>query len=293
MTEDNFRYTVAMCNLNNESVIEESIRSIADQLDRRFELLVVDDGSTDGSLEILRDLEAEYPTIRVIEGDNNNLGEARNHSFREARGEYILESLDPDDKYKQMILDFVCVFEQLSDALDREFYLKGHSINMAPRELLLDYPYRSLGYGEDKDLWRRLFADGKIIWLDHEPFYETLRDEYDRDQLIRNELDKMIVEFRSGVTLSSFLWRSLGQLRAQPRLNTFRLIACVTAFLVALRRGRHEPPTSEFKRMGALKKRIKKESRTLPEIESDFCLMIDRDALSETGREIFYGDVAT
>ena len=167
MSGDDFRYTVAMCNLNNAAVLEKSIRSVVDQLDSSFELLVVDDGSTDGSLDILRDLEAEYPFMWVIEGDNDNLGEARNHSFREASGTYILESMDPDDVYREVILDFVFVFERLSEALDREFYLKGRSINMAPRSLLLNHPYRSLGYGEDKDLWRRLFASEKIIWLDH------------------------------------------------------------------------------------------------------------------------------
>ncbi len=289
MTGDAYRYTVAMCNLNNAAVLEKSIRSVADQLDPRFELLVVDDGSTDGSLEILEDLESEYPFMRVIEGDNDNLGEARNHSFREASGTYVLESMDPDDMYGEGIQDFVFIFERLSEALDRKFYLKGRSINMAPRSLLLNHPYRSLGYGEDKDLWRRLFTSEKIIWLDHRPFYNVLRDDYERRDLMRNEFDKTVVEFRSGITFLSFVRYCTSLLRSQPKIYAYRLAVSVPAFIAAVRKGRFDPPTDQFSRMGALERNIETESKTAAELEVEFDIEFDRDEFSERGLEIFFG----
>ncbi len=211
-SESDVMYTVAMCNLNNAETLEESLESILSQTDSRFEIVVVDDGSTDGSLERLREYEHEEECVRVIEGDNENLGEARNHSFRESRGDHIIESMDLDDRYDEGIPDFVRIYDALREKLDHGIYLKGKSINIAPKELLLEYPYRSMGYGEDKDLWRRLFADDRIIWLEHESFCETIREEYTQTDRMRNQFDMTIVRFRSGVSPESFVAYSLREL---------------------------------------------------------------------------------
>lgn len=282
------RYSIAICNQNMADTIENSIRSIAGQVDDQYEIVVVDDGSTDGSLEILENLAEEYPSIRVLEGDNRNLAEARNQSFEEAAGEYVLESLDTDDVYEEGITDFVQIFEQLDEQLDFDFYLKGDSINMAPRDLLLAYPYRSMERAEDLDLWKRLFADDAIIWLDHEPFWEQIKEPNSplRDQF-RVDLQRKISILRSGTTLRSCLrWYIRERSILDPGLY-YHTIAFTAAYPLAIYRGIYECP-SQFEAYGRLVDGIERETRTIEDLEEAYGVQIDRDALSARGRRLFF-----
>jgi len=166
-------YTISMCNYNMAGTIERSLRSILEQVDDRFELLVVDGGSTDGSLDVIRELQTEYEALRLssLESDSTrHLGADRQRSVEEANGEYILIDLDCDDVYRHGILDFVTVFHELESQRSSEFLLKGEAINMAPRRLLLEIPFRNVGMAEDKDLYRRLWSENAIVELKHEPF---------------------------------------------------------------------------------------------------------------------------
>lgn len=256
--------------------VEESLRSVISQIDDRFEIVVVDDGSTDGSRDILNRLEGENACLRVVFGNNDNLAEARNESFEEARGKYVLESIDADDRYAKGILDFVELYHQIEARQPHQFYLKGKSINMAPRELLLEYPYRSLGYGEDRDLWRRLFADDKIIWIDHEPFYETIREEYTRWESIRNLFAIRTVDFQSGVSFSSYLRWTLQSDHLYQAV--WRTAIGVGAFLLAHRRGRYSLPI-EFQEMGALAEHIEQHAMTITEAEAAYDMTVESEVL--------------
>jgi len=81
---------------NQGAYLEEAVNSVLDQTFQDFEILVVDDGSTDA--ETIRMLEDyEKPKTRVIRTNNQGLSAARNNGIREAKGDYILP-LDADDK---------------------------------------------------------------------------------------------------------------------------------------------------------------------------------------------------
>ena len=81
---------------NQGAYLEEAVRSVLDQTFQDFEILIVDDGSTDeASIRILKG--CPWPKTRVIHTENRGLAAARNNGIREARGEYILP-LDADDK---------------------------------------------------------------------------------------------------------------------------------------------------------------------------------------------------
>src|SRR5262245_12754883 len=86
--------SVVMTVWNGEAFVEEAVRSVLAQSWRPLELMVIDDGSTDGSLAILRRLEG--PDVRVISVPNGGVGKARNVGIGAARGGMIA-FLDQDD----------------------------------------------------------------------------------------------------------------------------------------------------------------------------------------------------
>ncbi|MEO6133551.1 MAG: glycosyltransferase [Ginsengibacter sp.] len=87
--------SVLMPAYNRESYIESSIKSILDQTFKNFELLVLDDGSTDGTIETI--LSFNDPRIRLIRNEKNQgIAFSRNRLFEEARGLYYV-LLDSDD----------------------------------------------------------------------------------------------------------------------------------------------------------------------------------------------------
>ncbi len=81
---------------NKEKYIEASLRSVLDQPFRDLEVIVVNDGSTDGSLPLIHQLSREDDRIRVVDIPNNGVSNARNTGLRCAKGEWI-QFLDGDD----------------------------------------------------------------------------------------------------------------------------------------------------------------------------------------------------
>jgi glycosyltransferase involved in cell wall biosynthesis len=86
--------------LNGEKFIEEAIESVFAQTYDNWELLLVDDGSTDGSTAIAKSYAEKYPhKVRYLEHEghqNRGMSATRNLGFRHAKGEYIA-LLDADD----------------------------------------------------------------------------------------------------------------------------------------------------------------------------------------------------
>jgi glycosyltransferase involved in cell wall biosynthesis len=82
---------------NAEEYIEHAVGSVLEQTYPLREIICVDDGSTDGTLEVLRDLEAQHSDeVEVLTGPNQGACAARNRGMSVATGEYI-QFLDADD----------------------------------------------------------------------------------------------------------------------------------------------------------------------------------------------------
>ena len=84
--------TVVIPCFNYSQYLERAIRSVQAQQDASFEILVVDDGSTDDSAAI-----AERVGVRLIQQPNLGLGAARNSGLAAANGEFVV-FLDADDE---------------------------------------------------------------------------------------------------------------------------------------------------------------------------------------------------
>src|SRR5689334_15167297 len=79
---------------NAEQWIPEAIRSACAQSWSRKEIIVVDDGSTDRTLEVARRFAS--PEVNVVSTSNHGAAAARNHALRLSQGDYI-QWLDADD----------------------------------------------------------------------------------------------------------------------------------------------------------------------------------------------------
>lgn len=88
--------SVAIAAYNAASTLPETLQSVAAQTLRDFELVVVDDGSTDATPEILANHAARWPWMRWERQQNAGAAGARNRAIALARGEFIA-FLDADD----------------------------------------------------------------------------------------------------------------------------------------------------------------------------------------------------
>ncbi|WP_181708671.1 glycosyltransferase family 2 protein [Chthonobacter rhizosphaerae] len=88
--------SVVMPAYNASGLIKASIHSILAQSFTNFEVIIVDDGSTDDTLEIAHSYAAADPRVRVVSQQNAGVASARNHGIRIATGRYIAP-IDADD----------------------------------------------------------------------------------------------------------------------------------------------------------------------------------------------------
>lgn len=87
--------TVYVTNYNYARYVAQSIDSVLAQTFRDFELIVIDDGSTDGSRDIIRRYERN-PQVRIFFQENKGLNATNNIAVAAARGQYVMR-LDADD----------------------------------------------------------------------------------------------------------------------------------------------------------------------------------------------------
>lgn len=135
------RVSVVIPCFNYGCYVERAVRSAWAQDFKQFELIAVDDGSTDDSLAVLRRLEAESPVpMRVLQGQHRGVAAAMNLGLEAARGQW-LSILHADDYYREDKLS-----KQLALADDPNVTLV-HSEYVS-----VDEDDRRIGYDSSNDL---------------------------------------------------------------------------------------------------------------------------------------------
>lgn len=105
LQETEIKVSVIIPIYNMEKYIEQCISSIINQTLKEIEIICVDDGSTDSSLEILKKFAIRDKRIIIYQQKNSGVAVARNKGIELARGEY-LSILDADDFFdKDMLLN--------------------------------------------------------------------------------------------------------------------------------------------------------------------------------------------
>jgi GT2 family glycosyltransferase len=195
-TAESERISVVMPLYNKEAEVERALRSVIEQSLAPGEVIVVDDGSTDGSRAIVERIIAEHPEacIRLITQTNSGVSAARNRGIAEAKGDYIA-LLDADDAWLTGYIAEVCRLMEYypeADAYSTAFDIVNDTeriaasvpttegyINIAEEALQRRYPIipstatlrreavlRAGGFpegmriGEDQWLWVRMVQQG-------------------------------------------------------------------------------------------------------------------------------------
>jgi glycosyltransferase involved in cell wall biosynthesis len=175
---------------NVQNYIEEALISLLQQSFTAFEVLVVDDGSTDGTAEIVRCFCAQDARFKLLQKSNGGLSSARNHGMKHASTDYIA-LLDADDRYEpDKLAAHVQVLETqpevgivysaskaIRDDGEATFMqLSGKPIYADPLKSLLCKNF--VGHGSNA-VFRRCIVD-QVGYFD-----ETLRSSEDVDYWIR------------------------------------------------------------------------------------------------------------
>ena len=171
---------------NMEKYLAECLNSILAQTLEDIEIICVDDGSQDGSREILESYRMRNPNIVVIYQENQGAGPARNVAMDRAMGEYIA-FMDADDYYPESdVLEelyihakeekvFICggslLFEQEGQNVKREYSLKEEYCFKQNR--LLEYKEYQFAFGYTRFIYQRSLLKKNGI---HFPKYRGFQD---------------------------------------------------------------------------------------------------------------------
>lgn len=100
---------------NTEKYLDKCLDSIISQNISNFEVIIVNDGSTDGSSEILKQISCHDKRFHYIEQTNQGISSARNTGLEQAKGKYIV-FVDSDDWLEKDALNNLCRQAELTNA---------------------------------------------------------------------------------------------------------------------------------------------------------------------------------
>ena len=129
---------------NVEDYLEECIDSIVNQTLKDIEIICVNDGSKDGSEDIVKKYAKDDSRIKLINKENGGLSSARNVGIREASGEYII-FLDSDDYLETYALEYL-YYEAKKDGLDQLFFSAAIFYDGCKKSIKNDYYIRKNDY---------------------------------------------------------------------------------------------------------------------------------------------------
>lgn len=149
----NPKISVVMPVYNTEKYLAEAIESILNQTFKDFEFIIIDDGSTDKSLDIIKRYALKDDRIKIISRMNKGITKSLNEGIAFAQGEYIAR-MDSDD------ISLPQRFEKQVKFLDKNKKV----VALGTKILFIDYKGRPLIdvlFGKKHDKIEQAFLDGK------------------------------------------------------------------------------------------------------------------------------------
>lgn len=183
---------------NVERYLNECLDSVCAQSFKDLEIICVNDGSTDNSLEILNDYGDNDNRIKIITQENNGLGHARNTGLRYATGEYVL-FIDSDDLLTSNCLDelYVNAVSNDSDLVIFNFFrFNEYANSQTPSGLFLDNMFGDVDYNNFtftyNDIKQHVMDEYFAVW------FKLYKKEF---------LDKFNISFQEGIAYEDVLFQ--------------------------------------------------------------------------------------
>jgi glycosyltransferase involved in cell wall biosynthesis len=165
------KYSICVTSYNNAGTVRASLESILSQIDGRFEVVVVDSESDDGTFEILQEFVGRIKLVK----QKCSRGRGRQIAFENSSGNYIISNMDMDDIFKPNTPRPLLVFYH-SKAEGRLLRVaeagsgaassyNEQAITVAPSSLLEGLGgWRDINQAEDWELWARAAKAGRYSW---------------------------------------------------------------------------------------------------------------------------------
>lgn len=156
------KYSIITVNYNNRDGLRKTIESVIHQTYRDFEYIVIDGGSTDGSIEVLKDYD-EHITYWISEPDKG-IYNAMNKGIAIATGEYLNFMNSGDCFYASNVLENVSKYNYDTDFIVGKDYhfneklQKGHASIQPPRTTMIHFFVATLDH-QSSFIRRNLFID--------------------------------------------------------------------------------------------------------------------------------------
>lgn len=157
---ENEKVSVIIPAYNAEGHIAKTLDSILKQTLNEIEIIVVNDGSKDNTLKILKEYEKKYPDkIKVIDQKNSGPGGARNAGIKEATGEYI-GFLDSDDTQDNEMYE-----EMYKKAKSKDYDMVACDVKMIypGKTLIIDSGIKSSTF-DRKEIKMAMIFSYAVIW---------------------------------------------------------------------------------------------------------------------------------
>lgn len=150
---------------NAEKYLDACVQSVLQQDLTEWELLLVNDGSTDGSLAICKRYAAEDARIRVLDGPNGGVSAARNRGLEQAKGEYV-SFVDADDLLLEndtlrTMLDMLCTTGKDIAVADYSRLWKGRFLPTAESAAALS----AWGRESEEFRFRGFYSQGSLAYV--------------------------------------------------------------------------------------------------------------------------------
>lgn len=154
---------------NTEKLISKTIESIVSEKSDEIEIILLNDGSTDGTLNILREYEKKDSRIVVIDKKNSDVSDTRNRGIKEAKGKYIM-FIDADDylepNYYSVVSKYLVLDNKKNNQYDWIVFCSNYDGSKISRKNLfegiasLDYKYTNLYLGV---VWSKIYRKEFIV----------------------------------------------------------------------------------------------------------------------------------
>lgn len=250
------RLSIILPTFNVEKYIERCIRSLEDQnlSSDEYEVIIINDGSTDRSQEIAKSLQAEYSNIKIKDQLNSGVASAINSGIKLAKGEYFI-ICGPDDYVEKNTLGEMLNVTKRSNLDGCCFNMKHTTLNGT--RIIDNYPFKETDVMDGITFFERGYLHGyTVTWIINRQF------------ILQNEL--LFIEVRSFATDLEFLIRFACLAKRVKYYNLASYNYVVRKGSIAMTSRRKENILNSFpfiENLGKFKEKIIKDERSLNFIE--------------------------